>query len=187
MTGMRQPARQRLLRAADELFYSQGITGTGVDAVIAKAGVATGSLYKNFNGKADLVTAYLTDRDQRFRAMWESYIESESDSRARILALFSAHDAWTLETGSVRGCAHVAAATQLPRDHPGVAIAADHKERLLARLAELCHEAGVSEPDRRAGDLALIYDGMLSAQAISGDSEPVARARRLAERLLELD
>lgn len=148
--------------------------------------VATGSLYKNFSGKADLVAAYLADRDQRSRVVWEPYIKSETDSRARILGIFDAHDAWTRDTGSRRGCAHVAAATQLPRDHLGVAVAVDHKQRVTARPAELAVAAGVGEPDRLVADLALVYDGMLSAQAIGIDPDPVARARGLAERLIDL-
>jgi AcrR family transcriptional regulator len=185
MARTRQPARERLLRAADELFYANGITGTGVDAVIARAGVATGSLYKNFSGKADLVAAYLTERDRRFQALWESHIESEIDPRARLLAIFTAQEAWTSETGAVRGCAHVAAATQLPREHLGFAIAVAHKQRVTARLAELAQAASAPEPERLAQDLAMIYDGMLNAQAIGIDPRPVDRARRLAERVID--
>lgn len=186
MTGSRQPARERLLRAADELFYAQGVAGTGVDAVIAKAGVATGSLYKNFSGKADLVAAYLVDRDARFRAIWESHIEAREDPREALLAIFDAHETWTRETGALRGCAHVAAATQLPRDHVGFVAAVDHKRRVTERLAELAHALGAAEPLALAQDIAMIYDGMLSAEAIGNDPAPAPRARRLAERLVDL-
>src|SRR5258708_11881000 len=55
-------ARERLLTASDELFYRDGIHSTGIDAVIAKAGVAKGSLYYIFGGKDELVAAYLRGR-----------------------------------------------------------------------------------------------------------------------------
>lgn len=57
--------RDRLLAAADELFYSNGISSTGVDAVISRAQVSIGSLYNNFGSKDNLVMAYLETRDQR--------------------------------------------------------------------------------------------------------------------------
>ena len=44
-TAERPSARERLLAAADELFYRDGVHSTGIDAVIEKAGVAKGSLY----------------------------------------------------------------------------------------------------------------------------------------------
>ncbi len=40
-----QPVRQRLLTAAEDMFYAHGIASVGVDAVVARAGVATASLY----------------------------------------------------------------------------------------------------------------------------------------------
>ena len=52
------PARERLLRAAAELFYSDGVGATGIDSITARAGVAKMSLYNNFSSKADLVDAY---------------------------------------------------------------------------------------------------------------------------------
>src|SRR5699024_3024733 len=98
--------------------------------------------------------------------------------------LFAAHEDWMRRTGARRGCAHVAAATQLPDDQVAVAAAVDHKRRVLDRLTALTRAAGAPRPGELAGDLALIYDGMLSAQAIGVDSEPLARARRLAEQLI---
>ena len=187
MTRTRQPARERLLRAADDLFYANGIAATGVDAVIAQAGVATGSLYKNFRDKDDLVAAYLAERDQRFRALWESHIARESRPRARLLTLFTATEEWADGADLRRGCAHVAAAAQLPDGHAGVGAAVEHKRYVVARLAALAESAGLADPARTAGDIALIYDGVLSALAVRIDAAPLERGRRLAEFVIDRD
>ncbi|MGE2712857.1 TetR/AcrR family transcriptional regulator [Mycolicibacterium litorale] len=184
MSVRRQPARSRLLRAADELFYGRGIATTGVDAVIEKAGVATGSLYKNFRGKDDLVAAYLADRDRRWRDLWEACIEAETDPEERVLAIFTATELWSAQTSLARGCAHVAAAVQLPHDHPGLAAVAAHKRHAVARLTREVAAAGVADADRTARDIALVYDGMLSALAVGVEPDPVGRARRIARLLL---
>jgi AcrR family transcriptional regulator len=184
VSARRQPARVRLLRAADELFYERGITGTGVDAVIERAGVATGSLYKNFSGKDDLVAAYLADRDYRWREVWESAIAAAQDPVERVLAIFSATDQWRRDAGLQRGCAHVAAANQLPPEHPGIAVAAAHKRHVIERLTTLVAAIGAAHPGDTARDIALLYDGMLNAMAIPLEADPVARANRLARTLL---
>ncbi|TFV56128.1 TetR/AcrR family transcriptional regulator [Mycobacterium sp. PS03-16] len=181
MAPNRQPARERLLRAADGLFYENGIAATGVDAVIAEAGVATGSLYKNFRGKDDLVAAYLTDRDQRFRALWDTHVAAATDPVDRLLAIFTATQDWARRAGLGRGCAHVAAAAQLPPGHAGAAAAAEHKRHVIARLAELAQDAGLRDPDCAASDLALVYDGMLAAMAVGVEPDPIGRGRRVAE------
>ncbi|TNC26039.1 TetR/AcrR family transcriptional regulator [Amycolatopsis alkalitolerans] len=47
--------RAAILDAAGELLAEHGYAGCSVAAVAAKAGVATGSVYKHFPGKAELV------------------------------------------------------------------------------------------------------------------------------------
>lgn len=172
------------MSAADELFYTGGITSTGVDAVIELAGVATGSLYNNFGGKDALVEAYLCDRDERWRAQWEACIDEQSEPVERVLAVFTAVDLWFRSGGAARGCAHVAAALQLPAEHPGTRAASDHKARLAERLRELCVETGAEDAADLALDLLLIYEGMHTFIAMSLDAAPIVRARSLAERRL---
>ncbi|WP_377271246.1 TetR/AcrR family transcriptional regulator [Peterkaempfera sp. SMS 1(5)a] len=46
--------RDALLRAAAELLAEQGYTGCSVAAVADRAGIATGSVYQHFTGKAEL-------------------------------------------------------------------------------------------------------------------------------------
>lgn len=187
-TGQHLPrrgsARQRLLSAADELFYLDGVTATGVDAVIARAGVATGSLYNNFGSKDALIEAYLNDRDERWRGHWENCIAEHADPVDRILALFTAVQRWAQIADTRRGCAHLAAAVQLPADHPGTRAAAAHKHHLTNRLSELCALAGAAEPADLAQDLLLIYEGMQNMIAMNLDPDPIGRAHRLATQQL---
>ena len=55
-------ARDRLLAAADELFYEEGIHTVGIDRIIEKAGVAKATLYSVFGSKEELIRAYLAAR-----------------------------------------------------------------------------------------------------------------------------
>ncbi|MGB3257652.1 MAG: TetR/AcrR family transcriptional regulator [Ornithinimicrobium sp.] len=181
-----QPVRERLLAAADELFYSRGVASTGVDAVIERAGVATGSLYKNFRGKDGLVVAYLQARDARWRSLWEDCIGEHTDPVDRVSAIFTAMERWSAGPGASRGCAHLAAIVQLPHGHPGIQAAADHKDHLRTRLAELCTTTTATDPADLTDDLLLIYEGTQNTLALSLDPDPIDRGRRLAERRLRL-
>ena len=58
-------ARDRLLEAADDLFYRVGVQTVGIDRVIEQAGVAKASLYNTFGSKEALVEAYLEGRRVR--------------------------------------------------------------------------------------------------------------------------
>ena len=184
-TGRPAPTvRQRLLTAAEDMFYAHGIASVSVDAVVARAGVATASLYKNFGGKAGLVAGYLQARDERWRRHWEAHIEQQSGPRERALAVFTALETWNPRHGPNNGCAHLAALQQLPEDHPGAAASRNHKDYLLDRFGQLVSEAGCPEPEDTATDLLLIYEGTLALQTTSGKTEAVQHGRRLARLLL---
>src|SRR5438105_8937314 len=51
--------RQRLLRAAADVFARRGYDGTRVADIAATAGVSNGALYAHFGSKADLLVAAL--------------------------------------------------------------------------------------------------------------------------------
>ena len=55
--------RDRLLDAADRLFYREGVRAVGIDRVLAEAAAAKASLYQHFGCKDQLVASYLERRD----------------------------------------------------------------------------------------------------------------------------
>ena len=86
----RAPARNRLLDAADELFYAEGVQTVGIDRIIERAGVAKASLYNLFGSKEELVAAYLASRHDRTTSRLTEAIEKVDDPRQKILAVFDA-------------------------------------------------------------------------------------------------
>src|SRR3954451_5232178 len=50
--------RDRLLNAADRLFYREGVLAVGIDRVLAEADAAKASLYQHFGCKDQLVASY---------------------------------------------------------------------------------------------------------------------------------
>ena len=181
-----RPARERLLTAAGELFYESGIAATGVDAVLARAGVSPATMYAHFAGKDALVAAYLERRHEAWRQTWDEVLAERGDPVDRLLSLFDAVSRYRSREGNRRGCAFLAAATELPPDHPGQRWLDADTRLLVDRLHELAADAGLEDPDDAAATLLLFYDGALNRLAraattpdLPGD-DPVARARELA-------
>src|ERR1700741_3062580 len=102
-TAERPSVRERLLAAADELFYRDGVHSTGIDAVIEKAGVAKGSLYYIFGGKDELVAAYLRGRHDVWRRRVVARQDGIDDPEQRILAVFDAIEDY-VSLPEFRGC-----------------------------------------------------------------------------------
>src|SRR5579859_5911959 len=82
--------RERLLDAASELFYAEGIQSVGINRVIERAGVAKDSLYSTFGSKEELVCAYLGARHEQTLARLHSAVAATEDPIERLLAVFDA-------------------------------------------------------------------------------------------------
>ena len=72
--------QEKILAAASELFYSQGVRATGVDAIAKAANTTKMSLYKYFPSKDDLVIAFLRKRDEDFRAWFVGQVDGKADN-----------------------------------------------------------------------------------------------------------
>lgn len=176
--------RQRLLEAADRLFYTRGINATGVDAVIAEADVARMTLYKHFGGKAGLVATYLEERDARWRGDLEAAIAAAGDDPvARLLAIFDALALWVSDP-RFRGCSFVNAAAEVTdHDHPARQVALRHKQTMRDRMTELAASADLVQPSRVVDQLMLLFEGAVTATAVHSVDDAVSAARATAEQL----
>src|SRR6266851_4982950 len=86
----RRSARERLLTAADRLFYEEGVHTVGIDRVLEESGVAKGSLYYNFSGKDDLVRTYLENRHAAWAARIDAELAAAATAADKVLAIFDA-------------------------------------------------------------------------------------------------
>src|SRR6202007_939037 len=107
-TARRTSARERLLAAADELFYENGINLVGIDRIIEHAGVAKASLYDCFGSKEELVRAYLQERSEARRARLHERLARLEDPIDQILAIFDLLAELSAQP-DYRGCAFVRA------------------------------------------------------------------------------
>ncbi len=184
-SGDRMGARARILAAAAELFYREGVRAVGVDAVVDKAGVAKMSLYRAFPSKNDLVAAFLAEHDSRYWQWWDSVLARHpGDPRAQLLALFRGLAKKT-SNPAFRGCPFINTAVEFPEpDHPGRAVAVANKAELRRRLGELTTALGAPHPARLADQLLLLMEGAYCAGSVMGPHGPSAVAASAAEALI---
>ncbi len=169
---------ERILAAADKLFYRQGIRAVGVDAVAAEAGVSKRTLYNHYPSKDDLIAAYLT-------AQFRHIAPSDAPAREQILGYFDGLER-RFADGNFRGCPYVNAVTELgdPK-HPAAGIAAQFKEQRRQWYRGLLERMGVSDPEGLATQLQLLVEGALAAALVRGDPKVARAARAAAEVLLD--
>jgi AcrR family transcriptional regulator len=179
-TAKRPSARERLLAAADELFYRDGVHSTGIDAVIEKAGVAKGSLYYIFGGKDELVAAYLRGRHEAFRQSVEAAQAGIDDPAEKILALFDALGDY-VSLPEFRGCPFDSAAAEAPTGQCQVLAIQEYRDWLHQSLEQLAEDTGVPDSRALAEALIVLYNGALASANTASPSRAAAMtAKRLA-------
>ncbi|WP_345654183.1 TetR/AcrR family transcriptional regulator [Streptomyces siamensis] len=177
-------ARQRLLDAADELFYSEGIQTVGIDRVIEHAGVAKASLYNTFRSKEGLVCAYLDLRSTRIQERITRTLARCRTPRERLLGIFDAQGEAFAEP-SYRGCAFMRATAEAPDDGSVRRVAEGHRAWLRGLFTELATEAGYADPEALARQLHCLYDGAAHSARMDRDLSAAATARAAAAVLVD--
>jgi AcrR family transcriptional regulator len=180
----RRPVRERLLAAADELFYREGINNVGIDRVLEHAGVAKASLYTTFGSKEELVRAYLEGRQQARRARVEAAIARHEEPRGQLLAIFDVASEM-LASPAFRGCAFLMASSELPAGGRTRPVCDAYRQWLRELLQRLAAEAGARDPAQLARQLSLLYDGALVSAQMDGDAGAAAAAKETAASLLD--
>ncbi|WP_111467168.1 TetR/AcrR family transcriptional regulator [Microbacterium suaedae] len=177
----RRPARARILDAAGRLFYARGVVATGIDAIIAEAGVAKMSLYNNFSSKDELIEAYVEARHAEWRALYERRAASASGPRERALAVFDAyldHADASLESG-FRGCGLLNAAAELPDGSAGRDAVRRHKEEIEGLLAAATGSAELAQ------HLSFLVEGAVVRAGLEGSRDRLSAARAIAAKMID--
>lgn len=182
---MSRNLQEHILQTASELFYSQGIKATGVDAIVKAAGTTKMSLYKYFPSKDELVLAHL----QKHRAAMVHMIRTGIESRAtqpqqKLLAVFEVFEAM-LDTPEFRGCPFINAAAEFAAEnHPVQQASAAFYDEFRQMLTDLAHQAGIRNAEQFAAQWAILIAGAIVSEQIQRHCGAMRTARAAAEILL---
>jgi AcrR family transcriptional regulator len=182
-TSVRLSARERLLAAADELFYENGINLVGIDRIIEHAGVAKASLYDTFGSKEELIRCYLKARSERRQARLRERMAQYESPRDKLLSVFDFLSEAVAQP-NYRGCAFQRAGAEAGSGSTIKGACDDSRAWMRAQFTELARAAGAHDPDSLSRQLVILYDGAATAAHVDRDLDAPKAARALAEGLL---
>ncbi|MFI5635730.1 TetR/AcrR family transcriptional regulator [Streptomyces sp. NPDC051664] len=177
-------ARERLLSAANELFYDEGVQTVGIDRIIQRAGVAKASLYNTFGSKDELVHAYLQSRHAAVTTHILHSLECYDTARDQLLGVFDAQ-AELFSGPGYRGCAFVAASAEARPGSSTEQASNEYRAWVCGLFINLARQAGVSDAETLGRRLHLLYDGCAVSARMDNDPHAAAAARAAAEALLD--
>lgn len=168
------PARDRILATAYRLFYREGIRATGIDKVIAEAGVTKVTFYRHFPSKATLILAFLDLRHRRWMEWFVDALARHAAGSRRRVAVVAAVEEW-LTADSFRGCAFINSVNEIGDELPEVyAIATRHKADMVAAIKATIPPG--PNRTRTAQALGVAIDGAVVQAQYQRDPTPAVRA-----------
>jgi AcrR family transcriptional regulator len=181
----KESGRERVGRAAYDLFSKDGTAAVGVDAIIARAGTAKMTLYRNFPSKTDLILDFLRRRE---RVWTEDWLQAESQRRGstpaeQLLAIFDVFGEWFART-DFEGCSFLTVMLEsVHKDDAVHQASVQHLANIRHYLKGLAAAAGIENTDSFARQWHILMKGSIMA-AHEGDTLAAARARDVGVVLL---
>jgi AcrR family transcriptional regulator len=180
-----KPVRERILDAAVEQYYAEGIRAVSADKLIAAAHVSKVTFYRYFPTKDELVAAYLQVRSDEEQASVSSRREELVDDPAGVLRWYAEVVGQASCSPGFRGCPFINAAAELPEDdHPGRRIIDAHRTWLTSQIAELLDELRVVGTAAKAEQLMMLRDGAMVSGYLGRAPEQVTAALTTAGRAI---
>jgi AcrR family transcriptional regulator len=179
-------AAEKILDAARDLFYREGIRAVGVDEVVRQAGVTKPSLYRSFPSKDELAASYLRRYDRDFWARFEDSVAAcPGDPRAQVLHFLDGVGRRS-QKPRYRGCGMTNAAVEYPEpDHPARLVSEDNKKELRRRLRTMAAAMGARDPDELGDGLLLLIEGAYISAQLFGPGGPSKAVAKNADLLIE--
>ena len=182
-------ARTRILDVASRLFYEQGYNSTGINQIIDEANIARGSLYKHFESKRDLLTAYIQKAAESYFTELDKFLAPIKDPKQKLLAFFD----YRLERqirSNFGGCEFIKISAEVPKnDLKAFELIREQKDRLRIYIKKLIHQIDLSKTsaltkEMLADMLFLILEGSTVTASVYKDVEAIKNAKKIIKKLI---
>lgn len=179
--------REKLIETALELFAKNGFHATGIDTILAHAGVAKKTLYTHFRTKEELILAVLRQHDSEFRNSFMKSVEDIAETpEERLLAVFDVAKSWFAQN-NFYGCMFINAIGEYSEEGTAIReVCKEFKRLMYGYMKNLAEQAGVKNADQLAYELALLLEGSIVTAQVSEQRDKAAdTAKRVAKTLID--
>lgn len=183
---MASNTRERLTRAAVDRFYRDGFRNVGIDQILEDVGISKTAFYKHFTCKEELMLAALEMQNEWLQQAFRGMIREQGGRAAadQLRALFDVVEQ-IIEREGFQGCIFVNAAIEFPLPHTPVhQLSARNKQAIFDIVYEIAERAGAAQPELLAEELCMIIDATYVGRVVTGSTDVIHTARRVAERAI---
>ncbi len=184
---MSRSTREKIIRAAQELFFDHGFHAVGIDQIIARVGCTKSTFYNHFESKEALILDVLKLQDDSWPVALRRRLFERAGDRPRnqLMALFDVLDE-VFETKGYNGCLFIRAASEFPMPHhPVHPVVKRHVVAVRVAIRELAGYAGARDPETLSNELLVLVIGAYALAQMGEGMIAGNTAKQMARRLIE--
>lgn len=179
--------KDHIIDTASQLFYINGYNATGINEIIAKAGIAKATLYHHFKSKEAICIAYLKLRHVNFMEPLKETVGKKETGKPQLLAVFDFLRE-LYRKGDLHGCWAIKTLGELPPENVEIrSVIQQQKKELLLFLGEVVGDniANISkaETEKISGGLYLLFESAITESHLHKNDWPIHLARSVAPNL----
>jgi len=184
----KEDTKQHILETASRLFYDKGYNLTGINEIIAEAGIAKATLYSHFKTKDDLCIAYLDYRSRELLTQLDAFCNQRPMGRERVLAILEFLLPF-FETENFAGCWCIRTVAEVPAEKSHIRDQIKHDKQVFMTFIKqvvMINLSHLSEPDQEklSRRIYLIYESAIGESHLHGESWPILEGIDLLNSLL---
>ncbi|WP_259069132.1 TetR/AcrR family transcriptional regulator [Mucilaginibacter sp. X4EP1] len=175
------PVRAAIVKTASRLFYQQGYSNTGINQIIAEAGIAKSSLYQHFRSKEELLLAYLEETGLQTMDALSNAAEQGNTPKEKLLAIFDYLEILA-DDPEFYGCHFLNMVYELPAD--AVRIREQIKKQKDSIRELFRNILAPVDKEILADEIYTLFEGSLVGNKIHNDLWPIISAKRIVKKLV---
>lgn len=182
--------RDKIIETASELFYQKGYNLTGINEIIAEAGIAKATLYSHFKSKEDLCIAYLQYKNNTFLTELEQFCKAKTKGKAQVLAIFDFLKLF-FQDKDFNGCWCLRTVSEIPRENETIRKEIQgQKADFLNLIQQIIKENKIKEKTKEveivARQIYLLYESAVAESHLHQEEWPIVSAKKIAKQILAL-
>ncbi len=180
--------KQNIIETAASLFYSNGYNLTGINEIIAEAGIAKATLYNHFKSKEDICIAFLQYKNEIFIQEIESFCKSKKRGKGQVLAVFDFLSSFFQED-DFNGCWCLRTVSEIPKDNKRIRSEIQKQKGDLLELINRLIGDNLSEMSDKQSlllskQIYLLYESAIAESYLHQEKWPIETAKLLAQKII---
>jgi len=180
--------KNKITETASFLFYKNGYNSTGINQIIAEAGIAKATLYNHFKSKEDICLAYLKHKNVNFLQNFEAFTTSKSKGENQILAIFDFLNLF-YQDKDFNGCWCIKTVSEIPKENENIRHEIQsQKNSFISIIKKLVsnnlEHIKAQQIDTLSRQIYLLYESAVGESHLHQEDWPIKEAKNLCQKII---